>query len=423
LEGGREEMNTTIKIQGIEQLMQKENLPVIPPLVQKYLGMGKDHNPNGKFFQVKINQKSNPVSGHGIAYSNELILEKRTGESWKQVDSTGMLCYRGAYASDIDNWDLSFGAPAILEESVEKVTYGVRTGAGNIKIFSFVKKGQQLENFNLNNYEKTQKRIELLKQVLEDPQAAKSYIEKGLGHKWSIRDGEKVLSFKEETVKMFVAQHSDRDYDALSDEYQMIFWVKGFGIGSSPSFRTKLQHPCGAKFYYIGFEAEAELISAGSNFVTIRSKCWNARQGWTAEHEFRIEWQGGETSQFEKEFDEAMAAVIDNRQHNHPLFKPTRITECKINGKMGAFILFEQIDTDRLSEQGEGWLGDQFRYSVWKIEEGGKPVQLFEDHAYIRPRTVSKLTGTQGRDCSLTNLVIEKGKIRVKTAEGKDLIF
>ena len=49
---------------------------------------------------------------------------------------------------------------------------------------------------------------------------------------------------------------------------------------------------------------------------------------------------------------------------------------------------------------------------------GSKPVQLYEDHAYIR-RSKSELTGTRGRDCSLKSLKLEGDAIKVVHPKGE----
>jgi len=162
-------------------------------------------------------------------------------------------------------------------------------------------------------------------------------------------------------------------------------------------------------------------------------------------------------SSFAEQAKQAMVKVVENHQHNHPLYEPTHVVESVIDAarKIAVFILFEQIDTDRLTPQAEdllrevagpnhplqafmptdvtseGWLGDQFRYSLWVMKAGQEPKQLYEDHAYIRPRSKSELTGTRGRDCALKNLRIEKNKIKVLHPEGervedqewKELVF
>jgi len=123
---------------------------------------------------------------------------------------------------------------------------------------------------------------------------------------------------------------------------------------------------------------------------------------------------------FTEKANQAMLKVLEQHQHYHPLYKPTTVTECVIDEgrKIAAFILKEQIDTDRGSEDSEGWLGDQFRYSLWVVKDEGEPIQLYEDHAYIRPRTRSHLTGTRGRDCSIRNLKLEEHLIRVTHLKG-----
>lgn len=117
---------------------------------------------------------------------------------------------------------------------------------------------------------------------------------------------------------------------------------------------------------------------------------------------------------------QAMAKVVENHQHKHPLYQSTAIKEFVINEehKIAVFVLFEQIDTDRNTEVGEGWLGDQFRYSLWKMN-GKKPVQLYEDHAYIRSRSISATTGTRGQECSLKNLKLEDKTIKVTHLKGR----
>ena len=142
-----------------------------------------------------------------------------------------------------------------------------------------------------------------------------------------------------------------------------------------------------------------------------------------------------------------MDDIVKTHQHEHPLYKPTSIQEFQVDydANRAAFILFEQIDTDRLTPEvrdtllnmagpghplsqymprdvtSEGWLGDQFRYSVWYVEMDKEPIRLYEDHSYIRPRTPSPLTGTIGRDPVIKHLKLEKDKIKAIDSQGKEL--
>jgi len=128
---------------------------------------------------------------------------------------------------------------------------------------------------------------------------------------------------------------------------------------------------------------------------------------------------------FEKYVDEAMNEIVKTHNHDHPLYQPTRIEKNIIdnNNKIAAFVLFEQIDTDRLTPEGEGWLGDQFRYSVWFVEEGKKPVQLYEDHAYIR-NTKSALTNSRGRDARIgLEKIVKDGVIATITPKDAESAY
>ena len=113
---------------------------------------------------------------------------------------------------------------------------------------------------------------------------------------------------------------------------------------------------------------------------------------------------------FENSVKQKMEACVRDHKRNHPLYQDPHISGSKIDKekKVAAWVLFEQIDTDRCTPDGCGWLGDQYRYSVWVMKEGSEPKRLYEDHAWKR-QDVSQLTGSRGRDCRI-NLVELTGK-------------
>lgn len=105
---------------------------------------------------------------------------------------------------------------------------------------------------------------------------------------------------------------------------------------------------------------------------------------------------------FETSVKQKMEECVKDHKRNHPLYQDPHIAGSKIDKekKVAAWVLFEQIDTDRCTAEGEGWLGDQFRYSVWVMKQGSEPERLYEDHAWKR-MSVSQLTGSRGRDCRI----------------------
>lgn len=407
-----------IILKGIDELKASERLPKIPELVKKYVDL-KKKVADGSHFRISIKQKSDSKSGAGIAYSNELIISKKVEDEWQKEYSTGMQQYRGAYNYETDNWDLSLHDPAILEETAEKVTYALRTGTGNVKVFTFSNGGPKLAvSFNIDDYKKTEEKIGLLQKVLNDSSSFKSYVKNSLGHRWHITDDNEL---ENGNVVVLLTDHADRDYDAISDYYQLFIWVKGKGFGSTEQLRTGLRHP-GGKFYRVGIGFSATVVNQKTDAIDLAIEVRNRSQHWNVKHNVRVEWKEAKKSNpFATKVDQAIDEIVKQHQHNHPLYKPTRITEKIIDtkSKTATWILFEQIDTDRNTAEGEGWLGDQFRYSLWVMKENGKPAQIFEDHAYVRPRSKSELTGTRGRDCSLTNLRIEDGTIKVSHPEGE----
>lgn len=120
-----------------------------------------------------------------------------------------------------------------------------------------------------------------------------------------------------------------------------------------------------------------------------------------------------------------MNEVVSAHQHSHPLYQSTRVEKSIIDkdNKRAAFVLFEQIDTDRCTPEGDGWLGDQFRYSVWFVKEGQKPTQIYEDHDYIR-KSKSTLTSSRGRDASIgLEEALEDGVIATITPKGAESAY
>lgn len=432
-----------IQLADVKMLSSRENLPSIPPLAKQYLEL-KEYQSEGKYFRIVVEQKSDSKSGAGIAYSNDLQIEKLAGEKWGKIYSTGMMQYRGAYNYEIDNWDLSLKDPAILEESEDGVVYALRTGEGNVKAYRFNEgegRPSQLSVFNARDYKATQERIELLQNIISDAEACRSYVSKGLGNRW--HTASKIGVWEEDCqifdtngrrfgsddcnqveknadVVVMLTDHADRDYDAITDRYQLHIWVNGKGFGASEIYKTGLYHP-GSKFYRIGIGFDATIINRGGNFLNLAVKVSNSRQQWSESRDFRVEWDGPKPTGFIQDVEKEVESIIQSHQHNHPLYKPTQITERIIDAKrkIAAWILFEQIDTDRGAGHGEGWLGDQFRYSLWIKRGKNKPVQLYEDHAYIRPSSKSELTGTRGRDCTLKSLQIDGDSIKILHPEGE----
>jgi hypothetical protein len=120
-----------------------------------------------------------------------------------------------------------------------------------------------------------------------------------------------------------------------------------------------------------------------------------------------------EKAAFEAEVKAAMERYVESHKISHPLFNfPCQIAESKIDYEAGiaVWILSEMIDTDRCTPQGSGWLGDQYRFSVWKMERGKKPARIYEDHAY-----------TKERGCEIRSLRLYKGKIIFTVYNGRDI--
>ncbi|MEM7819347.1 MAG: hypothetical protein QXD48_00780 [Candidatus Aenigmatarchaeota archaeon] len=287
----------------ILQKPKKENLSKMPDLVRKYYETieNKNYNPRGKIFSIEIKRESWDSGTDGMAYFNELIVEKEN----KVVYRSGMMKYRGAYNWEIDDHDAHLFDPSILEEKSNEVVFGLRTGAGKIKIYRL--KGDKLENlytFDIDGYKKKKERNELIEKILEDPDEWVKYIKNEQGHHWYVDywSMEDLKNKKEEDNKwrddyqilddgnliIALAKHYDRDYDPIADYYNVYFWKKGVGIAKSKIYYTGLSHPSFEKFYIIGV-GFLEPASYDKDKQIVIAKIGNKGQNKVIEHEFELE--------------------------------------------------------------------------------------------------------------------------------------
>jgi len=281
------------------QKPKKEDLPEMPELVKQYYDL-KSYESVGNVFSIEIKEESWDSKTDGIAYFNELIVKKED----KVVYSSGMMKYRGAYNWEIDDHDAQLFNPSILKEESNEVVFGLRTGAGNIKIYRL--RGEKLEElyiFDIDGYEKKKKRNELIEKILEDPDEWVEYIKNEQGHHWYIdswsmrnlkdakeegnkwRDDYQILD--DGNLIIALAKHYDRDYDPIVDYYKVYFWKKNVGIATSKIYYTRLRHPLWEKFYIIsiGF-LEPAYYDKNKNIIV--AKIGNKRQNDVREHEFRV---------------------------------------------------------------------------------------------------------------------------------------
>lgn len=288
---------TAIKLNGLTELQARENLSVIPTIVQQHLDAGEKPQTEGQHFRIVRKHDMESVHNHGCAYFNELIVEKKTDGEWKKAYSTGRLKYRGAYADDVDDWSLNFIRVSILEESASHVTYGVTDGERGVTVYRFSEsRPSVVTHFDLKGYQKTAERVKLLETVLKDPTQFRKYAENlPLGGKWGLY-GEDPFAF-DATGKAIddVAQahlivlplsHPDRDYDAIIDSYRIFVWLRGVGIGESGPLPSGLHHP-GGRFYFVGLGFKAEVAMEKSR-PQLKVVAYNNNQHWQNTHDFLL---------------------------------------------------------------------------------------------------------------------------------------
>jgi len=109
------------------------------------------------------------------------------------------------------------------------------------------------------------------------------------------------------------------------------------------------------------------------------------------------------------------AALIAHRTLDHQLLAPPVVTGRLIDESSGraVFVLREHIDID------PGWQGDQFRCSLWVVEPGGEPRQIFEDLSYRRA-DLPRGHRFAGRDPSIGLRELDEGGVVIEAVRKGD---
>jgi len=289
-----------VKLQGLAELKHQEIFSNIPDLVQQYLDL-KEKKPEGKYFRIRIKKSWRDSSFHGRVLMNELCVEKRIGNLWIQLFATGMMHF---YHFDNRKWNLFLLEPAILEESEEKVIYGVRTGENEVKIYCFSKDALELLTvFNL--CEPPKECIEFLQTVFVDPEAFRHYIAKNLDDNWHIADKleagrgdckifspggkevERNEEIKESEVVILLAKHYYHSHcNLIVDLYRFYIWIKGKGIGSTNIYKTEFSCFKNKDIVFEGF-----LAGRGINSIFFVGSVFTKDLHWKKDINFWIEWE------------------------------------------------------------------------------------------------------------------------------------
>lgn len=201
----------------------------VPELISRYLGAEKKEE--GKIFSLKLGGRSRDT-GAGMEYASSLTVS----HEGKIVFDTGLMVYRYGRSqglSNPDNWDRCINEVKLIDETENEAIFGYRSGTGIIRIYTCKKNGdsQQLEKFDFASFEK-----EMENQ--KEPTG-------GDFSKWVCRhiNEERVnceIKYNcDEKLCVVLATHSNRDFDATTDWYQIFVWSKEKGLAKSDKYHTR----------------------------------------------------------------------------------------------------------------------------------------------------------------------------------------
>lgn len=408
----------------MNKLNMTVTIPLVHALVQTYLDANvKDQIDSVGDWEVAVTERTEHRAEYQMGYLNRLVLKKNGAVAY----DTGWLDWYGEGRYKREH--LLISHPKILEITTESVTLGYRSGH-IIRIMHFDEAGyREVLAFDTLKHKRRVEQAEAADTAIADIKQATKFLKASCDERSNLSLSR---TFANDTIGLFVRTHVEGDYGPVTDRYAFIIWVKGVGLYESEEFQSGFSSAGAWGSVSMELKIEPTLVQIGRfecravarEHISVMNQyngMWSDRTGRRNDHILVVEWEASLT-EFEKRAGESMAEVLKGAFSSPlPVYQSPRIVEYVIDAKrmIATWILFEQIDSDRGSEDGNGWLGDQFRYSLWLLRGNAAPVRLYEDHAYLRPHSRSGLTGTRGRDCSLKRLRLEGDSIIVSHPEGE----
>lgn len=399
-------------------------IPVVPAWVQTYLDANSNHQTDHiGDWEVAVTERTEHRAEYQMGYLNRLVL-KRHGAV---VHDTGWLDWYGEGRYKREH--LIIMHPKILEAAAESVTLGYRS-RNIIHIMRYDATGyREVLAFDNTVHKRCVEQFEASGTALTSIEQATKFLKARCDERSNLS---LFHTYANDTIGLFDRTHVEGDYGPVTDRYAFIVWVKDVGLYESEEFQSGFSSAGAWGSVSMDVKIEPTLVQLGRfecrvvvrEHISVMNQyngMWSDRTGRRNEHTLAVEWEGSLT-EFEKRAGQAMTEAFKGAFSSPlPVYQSPRIVEYMIDVKrmIATWILFEQIDSDRGSEDGNGWLGDQFRYSLWMMRGEKTPVRLYEDHAYLRPHSRSGLTGTRGRDCSLKKLRLESDNIIVSHPEGE----
>lgn len=399
-------------------------IPVVPAWVQVYLDANtKNQIDQMGEWEVAVTERTEHRAEYQMGYLNCLVLKK----NGVVMHDTGWLNWYGEGRYKREH--LIIIHPKILEAAAESVVIGYQS-RNIIRIMQYDRAGyREVLAFDNAAHKRCVEQSEAASTALVSIEQATKFLKARCDERSNLS---LLRTYESDTIGLFDRTHVEGDYGPVTDRYAFIVWVKDVGLYESEEFHSGFSSASAWGSVSMGVKIEPTLVQLGRfecrvvvrECISVMNQfngMWSDRTGRQNKHTLSVEWEASLTV-FEKRAGEAMAEAL-KRAFSSPLpvYQSPRIVEYVIDAKrmIAAWILFEQIDSDRGSEDGNGWLGDQFRYSLWLMQSEKTPVRLYEDHAYLRPHSRSGLTGTRGRDCSLKKLRLENNSLIVSHPEGE----
>lgn len=303
----------TLQLNVVQNSNASANI-VVPQLVLEYIKAkdARELTPEGKRFRVVIGGKNVDNRGHGMSYFHQLIIEKRDSADgpWENAYTGPMIQYRSGFANGHDDWGSCLSNPNILKEDKNSLTFGLSTGDGKIKLFTFSKGGlETIEVFNYRDYETAKEKESLSDSTTSDLESFLAFTRKGLSDGWHFpykvtTDPSSWMLYnsvgepfdwkaKEDELKadtefaVILAPHFDRNFDALVNYYRVYFWVKGQGHAITDLLYTGLRHR-GGRFYSYGARLADVEVKYGRKAISVKLKVVGTESRFENSHEFKV---------------------------------------------------------------------------------------------------------------------------------------
>lgn len=313
----------------------------------------------GEYFRLEIKETKKPAGEHRKAdYCQYRVIRIRDGVT---VYSSKERKYRDPSSSEDDQLENKLIGAAVIKDSEKSVTYALRTGAEQIKVFCLEKDMQPKElacdsRADIERYRALKSQQKLLPNLLESKSAFEKFITKEQKSPWQTVS---ICSLQEEDVCLAMSRRRSKGFDnGTVSRYRFHIWNRMQGICTTEELRTDFKDL--GRYHSVEISCHAVVELFCQQFMTLRVVVTSMQKpGWKKLHTFHVDWARPGVTSFERRLKKKLFNHVYERQLMREEVQNGRISNfvVDVTNRRAAFVLSEEMNDQ------------QTRYSVWSVNE------------------------------------------------------